>query len=294
MASSIDATKPTAGAALTADVRNNFSAAKTEIEALQADLTAGLATKLNLTGGTLSGWLKMAVGSGHYLYNLDTDASNYERLSIGWASNTLKINAEAAGTGTQRHIGLQTAGGSIGLRTAAPLAELHLLGAGGVIVDRSRPVVGSGLTSNFLIEDATRAWLELATNPSGASGIVFNSSSWDGRACGIRRIQSTEHMAFFSGDFTDRMYLVGPNLGIGVYPPTERLHIDGNIKSTGYQSTTPVTVATLPAAATAGAGARHFVTDSTVAASGNFGAAVTGGGSNIVPVYSDGTSWRIG
>ncbi len=36
MASSIDATKPTAGAALTADVRNNFSAAKTEIEALQA------------------------------------------------------------------------------------------------------------------------------------------------------------------------------------------------------------------------------------------------------------------
>ena len=40
MASSIDATKPTAGAALTADVRNNFSAAKTEIEALQADLTA--------------------------------------------------------------------------------------------------------------------------------------------------------------------------------------------------------------------------------------------------------------
>jgi hypothetical protein len=101
-------------------------------------------------------------------------------------------------------------------------------------------------------------------------------------------------MAFFSGDFTDRMYLVGPNLGIGVYPPTEMLDIAGNIKSTGYQRTTPVTVATLPAAATAGAGARHFVTDSTVAASGNFGAAVTGGGSNIVPVYSDGTSWRIG
>ena len=216
--------------------------------ALDADLTAGLATKLNLTGGTLSGWLKMAVGSGHYLYNLDTNASNYERLSIGWASNTLKINAEAAGTGTQRHIGLQTAGGSIGLRTAAPLAELHLLGAGGVVVNRSRPDLGTGLTSNFLIEDATRAWLELATNPSGTSGIVFNSSSWDGRACGIRRIQSTAAMAFFSGDFTDRMYLVGPNLGIGVFPPTERLHIAGNVKATGYAELTEMTAPAAPAA----------------------------------------------
>lgn len=145
MASSIDATKPTAGAALTADVRNNFSAAKTEIEALQADaavhvsaadphpgyaldadLTAGLATKLNLTGGTLSGWLKMAVGSGHYLYNLDTDASNYERLNISWASNALRINAEAAGTGAQRNIGLQTAGGYVGVGTASPQNPLDI------------------------------------------------------------------------------------------------------------------------------------------------------------------------
>jgi hypothetical protein len=35
MASSIDITKPEAGAATTQSVRDNFSAAKTEIEALQ-------------------------------------------------------------------------------------------------------------------------------------------------------------------------------------------------------------------------------------------------------------------
>lgn len=58
--------------------------------------------------------------------------------------------------------------------------------------------------------------------------------------------------------------------------------------------TTALTVVTLPAAGTAGAGARAFVTDATVAASGNFGATVTGGGANGVPVYSDGTNWRIG
>jgi hypothetical protein len=41
-------------------------------------------------------------------------------------------------------------------------------------------------------------------------------------------------------------------------------------------------------------GARAFVSDSNVVASGNFGAIVSGGGTNNVPVYYDGTNWRIG
>lgn len=51
------------------------------------------------------------------------------------------------------------------------------------------------------------------------------------------------------------------------------------------------TVAGLASAATAGSGARAFVTDSN---STTFAAIVAGGGSNRVPVYSDGTNWRIG
>lgn len=54
---------------------------------------------------------------------------------------------------------------------------------------------------------------------------------------------------------------------------------------------TPIAVASLPSAATAGAGARRFVTDAT---SSTFNAAVTGGGSNKVPVFSDGAAWKIG
>lgn len=51
------------------------------------------------------------------------------------------------------------------------------------------------------------------------------------------------------------------------------------------------TVASLPAAATAGAGARMFVTD----ASGPvFGSAVVGGGAVTVPVYSTGSAWNVG
>jgi hypothetical protein len=54
---------------------------------------------------------------------------------------------------------------------------------------------------------------------------------------------------------------------------------------------TPVTVATLPNAATAGVGSRAFVTDSSVS---TFGTTVAGGGSTKVPVYSDGANWKVG
>lgn len=55
-----------------------------------------------------------------------------------------------------------------------------------------------------------------------------------------------------------------------------------------------VAVGRLPVAAAGNAGYRCFVSDATVVASGNFGAVVAGGGGNFVPVYSDGTNWRIG
>lgn len=51
------------------------------------------------------------------------------------------------------------------------------------------------------------------------------------------------------------------------------------------------TVATLPLAATAGSGARSFVTDANAA---TFKTALVGGGANKVPVFSDGTGWFIG
>jgi hypothetical protein len=51
------------------------------------------------------------------------------------------------------------------------------------------------------------------------------------------------------------------------------------------------TVSTLPSAATAGVGARAFVTDALTPV---FGATVVTGGAVAVPVYSDGTNWKVG
>lgn len=72
--------------------------------------------------------------------------------------------------------------------------------------------------------------------------------------------------------------------------------INNNLTATGniiaaVVKTTPIAVASLPSAVTVGAGARAFVTD---ADSTTFNAAVVGGGSNNMPVFSNGTGWFIG
>lgn len=59
----------------------------------------------------------------------------------------------------------------------------------------------------------------------------------------------------------------------------------------GYTIGKVYTVATLPAAAAAGAGARAFVSDANAT---TFASTVAGGGANKVPVFSDGTNWLIG
>jgi len=57
---------------------------------------------------------------------------------------------------------------------------------------------------------------------------------------------------------------------------------------------TALLVAGLTAPATAGAGSRATVSDATQTLTAGIGAVVAGGGANIVPVFSDGTNWRIG
>jgi len=73
---------------------------------------------------------------------------------------------------------------------------------------------------------------------------------------------------------------------------TMRLYFNQRDKIIGQlQANVPVTVADLPSAVTSGVGSRAFVTNSSVS---TFGSTVAGGGSTKVPVYSDGTNWKVG
>jgi len=64
-----------------------------------------------------------------------------------------------------------------------------------------------------------------------------------------------------------------------------------NITTTGVVKTTATTYSGLPAAGSAGAGSRAFITDANTT---TFLATVSGGGSNAVPVVSNGSNWIVG
>lgn len=73
--------------------------------------------------------------------------------------------------------------------------------------------------------------------------------------------------------------------------PVGVAYADPALDSSQY---TLYTVAQLPAASVALAGTRSAVSNSNAAYSGNAGATVAAGGSNIVPVFCNGTNWVIG
>ena len=64
----------------------------------------------------------------------------------------------------------------------------------------------------------------------------------------------------------------------------------GNITGAVRVITTPVALSSL----TTVAGGRAFVNDGNLVAASNFGSQIGSGGSNVVPVWSDGANWYIG
>lgn len=282
MASSIDATKPTAGAALTADVRNNFSAAKTEIEALQAAVASALVAK---AGDTMTGALTVpgltvntTAGAGSTPLTI-TDSSGSARL-LKFHPYETSIEGFVNGSwGTT----FQLANGGF--------AVIDTGNTGNTLFSYDVNGIHAKKITSFNVGGATYNTLALTSNYYPASTVTpaIKLTVYDTAG-------STDQLAkveIFNGDTGDVvMQRSGGNVGIGM-TPAQKLDVSGNIKSTGYQRTAPVTVATLTAAATAGAGARHAVTDSTVAAAGNFGATVVGGGSNTVSVFCTGAAWII-
>jgi hypothetical protein len=93
-----------------------------------------------------------------------------------------------------------------------------------------------------------------------------------------------------SGNIT----LQTPYGGTWTFDHNGNLTAPGSVLSSGFVKTVVTTITLLGSASTAGAGARAFATDANLVAAGNFGVVVGGSGGNTVPVYSDGTNWRIG
>lgn len=116
--------------------------------------------------------------------------------------------------------------------------------------------------------DGTNGYTRISKGDSTHTGYIEWMRGDDTRA---------GYMGFATGTGSDAGVV---ELGAGLY-----VFLGGPIR------THTTTVGSLMAAATAGAGARDFVTDATAT---TFASVVAGGGTNGVPVYSDGTNWLIG
>lgn len=128
--------------------------------------------------------------------------------------------------------------------------------------------LGSETTGMYLWTDAP------AFTIAGAITYSFTSTSLNTKATQI---------AFGSATGVGDVALARVAAGI--------LKVSDGSTGAGVIVTPSRTVSALPAAATAGAGARSFVTDATAT---TFLSTVAGGGANKVPVVSDGTNWLIG
>ncbi len=107
-------------------------------------------------------------------------------------------------------------------------------------------------------------------------------------AAGVLTVLSSQTRAFVASAFSDTTN--ASNILTGTLAPA--LVADESLPQTKLSGLAdPVLVSALPAPT---AGLRAFVSDSTVAGSGNFGAIVAGGGANAVPVWADNTHWCIG
>ncbi len=151
---------------------------------------------------------------------------------------------------------------------------------------------GAGLTDDITLSIAAHGVTNalLATMP--ATSIKGNSTGGVTTAQDLTAAQATALLNAFTATLQGMVPLSGGGTNNVLRADgTWTNAVGGSFAAGTFIKTGSVLVSALPSAATAGAGARMFVTDATAT---TFASAVAGSGGNKVPVVSDGTNWLIG
>ena len=253
-----------------------------------ANVSLGAVGNVKVTGGT-SGQFLRTDGTGNLSW---VTASGFDGSQVITISNTtdatspstgaLKVSGGVGVTGNVYAGNLSTPGT---LYVGMPITGNSSISIKG-ITNQGTIYSSGNITSDSFVEGVyLKADTSLAVWGSNASTSTTTGAATILGGLGVGGNINAGGDVTATGNVTANNFVTSGSSG----------NISGaNYISANYFKATPTTVTSLPAAATAGAGARTFVTNSSLAASGNFGATVSGGGSNTVPVYSDGSSWRIG
>jgi hypothetical protein len=134
----------------------------------------------------------------------------------------------------------------------------------------------------------------VAYNSSDESNYAFIASTTTAAAATLRSgaVGNVPYIPLLieTGNAIRATFDINGNVGIGNTTPVDTLSVGGNAYVSGAVKTTPTALANL----TAVAGARAFINNANLVAASNFGTLVGSGGSNVVPVWSDGSNWYIG
>lgn len=235
------------------------------------------------------------------------NAASAQLLGIGEHSAVGGVAASYGGAlfhAANRGIGFSTYNGSFE-SVSSTNVDLFIKAGGNVGIGTSSPNEVLDVNGNIAVGPKSDGTKRFKIKPNTAPAVSVGGST----LATVLEAQGTSTSSYHVGveipsnDTSDGFYIAtdsnqdgtvdtlamkinaAGNVGIKTTSPSVALHVVGEIK------TTPVTVANLPSAATVGAGARAFVSDATAT---TFASVVAGTGANNVPVYSDGTNWRIG
>jgi hypothetical protein len=204
--------------------------------------------------------------------------------STGWSTNGTGLGVNAASGFTGNLLDLQVNGTSQLRVSSSGILNLTGSTAGGGL-----DFAGYGLMSAFNWQLRNEnGYIGIGGNSANADTLLYrDAANIFAQRNGTNAQTSRVYNTFTNASNYERLsttwssnvcYTKPENAGTG----SARLYVP---------VTGATTVSGLPAAATAGAGARAFVTDANAT---TFLSTVAGGGANKVPVVSDGTNWLIG
>lgn len=223
-----------------------------------------------------------STSTGATFYNTVDQTTNYERFTTVWSSNSILLQTQKGGTGAQR--GIIFDGASLAFRVAG--ATIFSANGSSISGDLNIAIAQNG-SANRSAFGITSTMNLSANNNFGVSIIpTLNQTSTAGTT-----LLWISPLLTAQGSGTQLIADWGTNsgsAGSGTHTSKFKVDFSGNLTLAGYVKTGPVTFSNVPSSPTEGM--LIPVTDSTT---NTWGATITGGGSNHVLGYYNGTNWTV-